>query len=200
MTDVKVVAKRKGNRALPDEKVEQILKLYPYMKTAFVASQLGICRETVTRCAKQHGLVKDAEYMRNMNVAKGRMRRALQLEMEKVHPRKKRNTYFKKGFSVRDNMTEEQILEYNKNISEGRKRSIRKERIRINFGLPQKTKMNLVKQIDCKRRFKCNLKRRGYVVDEDHGIAYYNDETIRSTRMEHRKQSWFTFKESEGEQ
>ena len=80
-----------------------------------------------------------------------------------------------------------------------RNQTIREEKARIAFGLPQRTKMRLIHQPRPKIDQRHYLKRLGYIIDEQDNIAYYTDTTKRAVRMEAggKKKSYFKFKRYE---
>lgn len=66
-----------------------------------------------------------------------------------------------------------------------RRETVRKERIRIKWGLEQRTRMVLVRQSRQVTTLRNGLKRRGYVVPKRGSkIIYYNNNTRRSALME----------------
>lgn len=72
--------------------------------------------------------------------------------------------------------------------------TFRQERARKTFGLPQRTKMKVARQPRKKCDHRAYLKRRGYILDEVNLIAYWTDNTRRSTRLEAKPKRFYTFK------
>ena len=68
-----------------------------------------------------------------------------------------------------------------------RKELYRKERLRIKWGLPQKTKIRISFNNNAAvYNTRLRLKKRGYVVDRGGMVAYYTQATQRHDRMEAR--------------
>jgi len=68
-----------------------------------------------------------------------------------------------------------------------RNKTIKEERARISFGLPQRTKMRLNPQNKNVVCLRSNLRKRGYIVERGSMIMYYNEDTTRCPAIENRK-------------
>ena len=99
-----------------------------------------------------------------------------------------RGTRFKKGHkcSLNKEQTEKRI----KTLKE----TIRKERRRAMFGLPQKTRLKVFKQPKVRSWLLYKLRKRGYIVSDDKKTVYYNKETRRITILEAHIQEKFGVK------
>ena len=64
------------------------------------------------------------------------------------------------------------------------KETLRKEEMRVKWGLTQKTKIRLRHGPKSKADQKSYLNKKGYVIDENKLIAYYTEETKRAKRLE----------------
>lgn len=64
------------------------------------------------------------------------------------------------------------------------KRKYAEDRIRIKWGMRQKTKYHLRLEPVSKQRQRNRLKANGYIIDETNLIAYYTPRTHRATRLE----------------
>jgi hypothetical protein len=84
--------------------------------------------------------------------------------------------------------------------AEARRKTIRREHARITFGLPQRTKLRLVRQPHRKGYTKWYLRSRGYTLDKENGIAYYDAHTHRCPHIEQAGNEWFRFAEKPSEQ
>lgn len=80
-----------------------------------------------------------------------------------------------------------------------RNQTIREEKARIAFGLPQRTKMNLKRQPRQKIEQRYYLRQLGYIIDDQNNIAYYTTDTTRAVKMEAGdvKRNYFKFKKYE---
>lgn len=65
-----------------------------------------------------------------------------------------------------------------------RRETIRKERRRLLFGLPQQTKIKLTGGGNKRMQVRYNLRKRGYHVARGANVAYYDDNTQRTERLE----------------
>lgn len=61
---------------------------------------------------------------------------------------------------------------------------MKKDRARILFGLPQKTAFKVTRQPKCKIRYRCLLKKIGYIPERGTNSIYYDDNTKRDLRRE----------------
>lgn len=77
-----------------------------------------------------------------------------------------------------------------------RNQTIREEKARIAFGLPQRTKLQLKRQPRPKIYQRHYLKSLGYIIDNENNIAYYTPDTTRAVKMEagEVKRNYFKFK------
>ena len=92
--------------------------------------------------------------------------------------------HFEKGYDRKKVMTEKAYKAMCEKMSKTRREIIAKDRARILFGLPQKTKLKLVssgKQV-CSQRYR--LRKLGYSVQRDSRVAYINSNTHRSIQLE----------------
>ena len=103
---------------------------------------------------------------------------------------------FKKGNDLKKLLGKKKNQERIEHSAESRRETIRKERARIAFGLPQKTDLRLTKQSRNRVAYRLNLRKHGYVVDECMRTVTWDDNTIRSTRLEEREQPWYKFIQS----
>ena len=74
-----------------------------------------------------------------------------------------------------------------------RNQTIREEKARIAFGLPQRTKLHLKSQPRKKIDQRHYLKTLGYIIDEANNIAYYTDQTRRAVKLESGPKRFFSF-------
>lgn len=176
--------------------VEQELWLeihYANTSNAECARHCGCGWRTIVRKARAMGWRKSREFMeqswrrsvnamRIMNKGEGnRGKTNLILYGEKYR--------FKKGENYKDRCDAEQWSELHRKAQETRRAIIKSERLRINWGFEQKTKMRLVRQPQQWVNYRCSMKRRGYVVYRGSREIYYNDNTNRSAVVERNAQA-----------
>lgn len=162
-----------------------------------ICQHLGISKRTLVRMARERGLKKDMDAIRDQKGA--RVSRALKrkylTEGFKFNPQNGMKSRFKPGYKARELFGSERFDDMHQRAVETRKQRFAEERARVTFGLPQKTKLRVKKQPRQKIQDRCYLKRRGYILDEANNIAYYTESTHRATILESRPKRFYTFKE-----
>ena len=152
---------------LTDEQIAWLKEVYPNMRNEDIARRLGMAKPTLRRFILQYGLKKSEEYYNRSRYQPGHDRtRERGVEAEKLRAQR---------------------------ISESNRRVRKKEHARVLFGLPQRTKLSVVRQNRGRVSFRYYLKKKGYILDEENRIAYYDEHTRRSKRMESRDQRWYDF-------
>ena len=152
------------------------------------ANHLGTSMRTMIRYARELGLEKDPDFVREL----WRDNCKLMADANRGEGNRGKINLLKYGvpFRFKPGTTNVQRL----GVEGGRKRlakaharrneTIRKERLRINWGLPQRTKMRLVKNRKATQT-RYSLKRMGYVVPgRGSKTVYYTGNTRRSSRTE----------------
>ena len=82
-------------------------------------------------------------------------------------------------------VTEEARKELGKHNSEKMKALYKSERLRIRWGLEQKSRLMFIKpENKTKTQFRYRLRKRGYIVDTERRQAFYTKDTDRSPTME----------------
>lgn len=133
---------------LTESQLAWLLKHYKHTKNAEAARKLGIGESTLHRFARKYGLKKTPQFMR-------KTQRAAADAAERSH--RENGTYppkgyrvprsevgqFKPGVSSRQRLGDKKEDARLQKMAETRRETIRKEKARILFGLPQKTKLKL---------------------------------------------------------
>lgn len=137
--------------------LEQIKLLYPDHPNEEIAGIMGLSKWTIKSRAEKHGWHKSAEYIKKVN-----HERAVKYENYK-----RINT--PEAYAKRS-ITRAKLYEA--------------EKMRIRWGLEQRTKRHF--RIEPKERLlqRNRLERLGYIVDKENLIAYYTPETKRAPRIE----------------
>ena len=189
-----------ASKVVLTEKQEQwIIRHFKHTRNSDIVQKFGIGESTLRRLAVKHGLKKSARYLaktRELNVAKSvvimkqygvleenRERAKLQWEERKATG-KPHNVGFQKGVTHKDRLSKKKYEQLLVNMSNSRKELIRKERMRIKWGLEQKTNINVFsggRQRVWKRTY---FRRRGYIVERADNYVYYTDETNRNIEAE----------------
>ena len=160
-------------------------------KNAELAARLGCGESTVHRLARQLGLTKSREYMVRCN------RNSLEAcwlanKGEGNHGKNNLIIYgaryrFKKGERPIDRIGAEGEARRLEKVRAKRNELIRRERLRIKWGLPQLTKIKLVldeKAGQLQRMSRYALKQKGYIVTRGAKVIYYDGSTQRSAIVE----------------
>lgn len=199
--DPQITLKRKKGRdtskiRLNELQMDILHRYYPTTDNEQLAALLGISQSTLHRMARKLNLKKTEIFMKACNENTTRCahekNKARGYAAQKAHAEKQWENYrktgtkpsgcFKPGHHIKDTMTEEQYRDAMKRAGQTRKRTAERERTRLVFGLPQKTKMHVVfNRLDSHATsFRYNMRKRGYIVTRDDRTIYYNDETKRS--------------------
>ena len=147
----------KGIKVIPPEMLEEIARRYPNESNESIAESLGLSKWSIKARAERHGWHKSHEY---------------KVELA-------RRSAIRCGHGERLN-TENAIAKRKETM----KKQHASERARLRFGLDQRTNRHY--RVEPKRKIdqRNYLKRRGYIIDDVSLIAYYTQDTIRSTRLE----------------
>ena len=162
-----------------------------------LCQHLGISTRTLVRMARARGLVKDMkaiEGQRGERISQALLWLSRLGRIKCSGPENGRATMFKPGYNARELFGEEKYAEMHSKAVEARRRTLREERARVTFGLPQRTKLRVKRQPRQKIQDRCYLKRRGYILDEANNIAYWTESTQRATVLESRPKRYYTFK------
>lgn len=162
---------------------------FPDTKNQDCARHLGISLRTVVRLARACELQKSREFMlmtqreaaneaRVMNRGEGN-RGAINLLKYGEKYR------FRKGETCIQRLGKEKEAERLRKAHATRNETISRERMRINWGLPQRTNLRLVRQPKQWVHYRYTMKRRGYIVSRAAREIYYNEDTDRSATVEH---------------
>lgn len=146
---------------LTEEQILFIRKNFANMRNQDLADALGISRSGVCHVQSLYGLRKSKEHNTKMAKKAGHA-----------------------SFVSRGGMTLGLTPEVIAKRVETYKHTLKVDRARRNWGLPQLTKAHVLRQPAQKRAQRCYLKSLGYILDEKNLIAYYTPETTRAVRME----------------
>ena len=179
------------------EKQEKWLKNhYKHTKNAEIAAKFGISTQSVVNLAKRRGLSKSRQFMTKCQRATTEAARKANLL--RVYPPgftipNSEAAQFKPGVSNLEKLGKRTEERRKAAVVKSRNATIRKEKARIAFGLPQKTNLRIGRQPREKILLRYYLKKRGYLVDDGERVAYYDEHTKRGKRVEARQQRWYTF-------
>ena len=192
----------RGGKSLTEKQEAWIIKHYKHTKNSDILNKFGIGESTLHRLARKHGLKKSKQFMKKTQRENAERGCAVCLEYgvyeqsaeyarEQWRQRKERGETlgFKKGESNKTRMSSRKFKKTMQLAHEKRRETIRKERMRIKWGLEQKTKMRLVSGGKDRIHQRYAMRKRGYIVPRGSNIAYYTDDTMRDIRAEERAQA-----------
>ena len=176
---------------LTQDQREWFVANFGTMKNQELADRLVTSPRSVIRMARELGLWKTKEFVaamqRNASEHGARATRLMGGNAGAVNLLKHGKGYrFKPGTSQKDRMSAEAFAEMHRRIGESRKETFRKERVRVNWGFEQKTKLRVVRCPRAKIDIRHGLRKRGYEIARASNEAMVTDETRRSIRMEAR--------------
>lgn len=178
------------------QQIQYLIDNYPNTLNAELAKHLGISMRTVARVASSLNLAKSQEFILERNRMAASATRLWHQNNPKPPgyriPNSEKNL-FRKGESITARYGEEKNQKAIAKRTASRKETVKKERRRILFGLPQRTKMRLTRTPQEKVFLRFYLRKKGYIVDEKKRIAFYTDTTQRGKRIERKQQPWYTF-------
>lgn len=209
-----------------DEQLAWLRTEYPKTESPRLAKAMGVSVGTVRRLAQLNGIVKSEKGMRairercNKRMAKTNERNGC-YDRKRGHPvseatlegNRKRWAEVRAG--LRENPYEtlkrrdpKKYQAVSEKRAHDRRELIRKEKMRMLYGLERKTNIKVAVLSPYRRsqlHHRCNALKRGYLLDEDCSegqpgryVIYYDDETERSERFEQNCiKDGFTFKHDE---
>lgn len=159
---------------LTEEQIAFIRKNFARMSNDEIARAVGISRSGVTNVQARYHLKKSPEHYHRMAIKAGKASNIARGG---------------KALNITPEVIEKRVATY--------RRTLREERARVTFGLPQKTKAKVKRQPRRKCSQRAYLKRLGYILDEPNCVAYYTQDTTRAVRMERNwdgKRNYYKFK------
>jgi len=185
-----------------------IIRHYHNTRNGDIMAKYGIGESTLHRVARKHGLKKTDHFMRRMRREAseacarafrdhGESERAAERARQQWAERKRTGNYggvgFKKGESNKTRMSPRRYKAMLQKMQQKRNETIRRDRIRIHFGLEPKTK--LVKHWGGKRdwhksHYRYKFRQFGYAAEPDSHDVYYFPDTVRHPIMEHNAQKY----------
>ena len=193
---------------LTEREEQWIVRHYHNTRNGDIMAKYGIGESQLARVRMKYGLKKTDRFMRKAQREAvehgviafrdhGESERAAERARQQWAERKRTGDYgnvgFKKGESNKDRMSPRRYRQMVEKATKTRNEAIRKDRIRIHWGMEPKTK--LVKNWDNKREwhkshYRSKLRQFGYSVDKGSNDAYYSPDTVRHPIMECNAQKW----------
>ncbi|MBQ6577194.1 MAG: hypothetical protein IJL91_05550 [Bacteroidales bacterium] len=188
-------------KVLSEEEAVSFKREFPYTTNEVLAQRYDMSQTSVHRFARQYGLNKSKEFMVDSQL-KGARAAELYHMAHGTYPKKGYKIPRSEEHSINDyrlKETQEMKAARLEKARASRNRAIEEERRRILFGLPQRTRMKLIKQPRGLCALRYALRKHGYIVDRGGHIAYYTPDTVRMPKVEARKPGdkhyyWMEFK------
>ena len=205
-----VLIGNRGGRQLTEKEVGWIVRHYQHTKNADIMEKYGIGESTLHRVARKHGLKKSRQQMKKTQAnateaahqackdygiyeeTRVRMRR----KMQDLKSRGERIPgSFMPGESNRDRLGPKRFKQCIEKATATMREIRRKERVRIHWGLPQQTRLNISYNgytAEARKRsiHRHLFRKHGYIVPRGGNEVYYDNETIRSEQMEQNARLW----------
>lgn len=175
-----------------------LIKHFKHTHNADLAEKLGISETSLHRFARKLGLTKTRQFMRKCQADTAHAAKVSHLRHGTYPPKgyiipRSEEFRFKPGEKPVDRLGEKKNAERIRKSKESRAKTWRYEHARFIFGVPRKTKLRVVQQPRQKILDRSYLKKRGYILDEDARVAYWTENTMRSTRLEARPVRFYKF-------
>lgn len=193
---------KQGNRggcSLTEKQIAWIVKHYKHTPNYDIMDKFGIGESTLHRIARKHNLVKSKQYMKrtaneNNANAMSTCRRYKVYEQNAEYARRQWKQWkeegishgFKKGESIESRYGKKRAKAIYEKVRVSRNETIRKERIRINWGFEQKTGLKLTGAGRKAALSRYLLKKANYIVERGCTHIYYDDLTERNITLENR--------------
>ena len=202
------LAIRGSYHQLTEREEQWIVRHYHNTRNGDIMEKYGIGESQLIRVRRKYGLKKTDRFMRKTQREAvelgvmafrehGESERAAERARQQWAERKRTGDYgnvgFKKGESNKTRMSPRRYRQMVEKARQKRNETIRKDRIRIHFGLEPKTK--LVKHWDGKREwhkshYRYKFRKFGYDVKSGSNDVYYFPGTVRHPIMERNAQKW----------
>ena len=175
-----------------------LIKHFKHTKNEAIAKRLNVSLRSVNRLAEKRGLTKTKQFIRKCQLEtaakaneSNRRNGTYPPKGYKIPNREK--TQFKKGEKPIDRLgAKKEAARVAKSVA-SRKETFGLEKARALYGLPRKTKLNVVKRPKKQIMLRYYLKKCGYLVERGGFTFYYTDETKRSLEIESRPLTGFRF-------
>ena len=187
-----------GAIVLTDEQEAWLQKHFKHTKNEDIAKRLGVSPRSVNRLAEKRGLTKSRQFIRKTQIdaaaAANKSHRINGTYPPKgYHIPNRENGYFKKGERTIDRIGPKREAERIAKCVQSRKETFKLEKARAIFGLPRQTKLKVVQRPRRQVWVRYYLRKLGYTVERGSNVAYYNNQTKRSPKLESEPRSGFSF-------
>ena len=184
---------------LTPEQERWLVAHFKHTKNEEIGERLGISQSSLHRFARELGLTKTKQFMRKVQKNAADKAKASHLRNGTYPPKgyripRSEEFGFKKGVSNLQRLGKAGERRRVEKSAASRRKTFKVERARKLFGLPQQTKLRVMREPRGKTCHRWYLKKRGYIIDDRELIAYWTEDTRRSTILEKRPRQWYKFK------
>lgn len=160
---------------------------FKHTKNDEILARFGWSHSTMHRFARELGLTKTPQFMRKCQEHTTACAIASHLKHGTFPPKgyripKSEQHRFKPGHKETEATKRKRLAK----SAETRRQTIKEERARISFGVPQRTKLRLIRQPRIAATQRHYLKQHGYHIERGSMIAYYDEHTVRCPKIEAR--------------
>lgn len=177
-----------------------LIKHFKHTKNDEIARKLNISPRSVVRLARRRGLEKSRPFIKKTQ-KEAAEKANLSNRINGTYPPKgycipnREKNYFKKGERPIDRLGEKKEAERREKSVASRRETYRLEKGRALFGLPQQTKLKVVRHPRQQVLLRYRLKQLGYIIERGGRVAYYDDNTKRHMELEQKPRTGFVFKQ-----
>jgi hypothetical protein len=174
--------------ALTEKQQAYIVRHFKNTKNDILMQKLGISHSALHRFAQEQGLKKTKQFQAKCQLEASQ--KAREVNSRNGWPPKGHKIPRSEEFGFKPGVTPEQRLGKKKNAerirksAESRRKTFAAENRRVLFGLPQQTKLKVVRAHHNKASYRHTLKKRGYIVARAAKEILYDHCTNRSERVE----------------
>lgn len=184
---------------LTPEQERWLVAHFKHTKNEEIGERLGISQSSVHRFARELGLTKTKQFMRKVQRNTTERAKASHLRNGTYPPKgyripRSEEFQFKPGVTNIQRLGKAGERKRVEKSAASRRKTFKLERARKLFGLPQQTKLRVMREPRGKTCHRWYLKKRGYILDEKELIAYWTEDTHRSMILEKRPRQWYRFK------
>ena len=168
-----------------------LVRHFKHTKNDAIMERFGWSHSTLHRFARKLGLKKSTQFMHKCQRETTRKAKESHLRNGTYPPKgyripRSEEFGFKKGETNLQRIGKRRERKRIEKSAESRRQTIKEERARVTFGLPQRTKLHLIRRPKYVTSQRYYLRKLGYLVERGSFTVYYTPETRRSPAFEAR--------------
>lgn len=187
----------RGGQTISEKNLKWFIAHYQHTRNADIMERLCIGESQLHRLARRYGLKKTVRFMKKMQRETtasayeacrtyGIYEQTAEEMRRKQRERKERGEAvgFQKGVSCAQRFGKRRWKKMCERATAKRNETIRRDRLRIKWGLPQISRLKLVSAGKKAASYRHILKRKGYIVERGSVRVYYDESTQRNLKNE----------------